>query len=137
MLHDGFPLSHKIGLGVGIPAALFLGLVAGWLLFRRRRRHQRKDAVAHEPPANETGKHKFDKDGFHSGTVIHEAPPNQLLEMGHSHEQNLRKWGGELDNDRAASPQPESVPYEMDASSSVELHIRAVDPGELSARTDT
>ncbi|KAI8941022.1 hypothetical protein NX059_002268 [Plenodomus lindquistii] len=42
---SGFPTAAKIGVGVGIPVALIIGLAAGFLLFRRRK----KNNMAHEP----------------------------------------------------------------------------------------
>jgi hypothetical protein len=141
-MHDGS--SHIIGLSVGIPVAIILGLLAGWLLFRRRK----SDTMAHEVSASATEQHESNQGGYdcskdmheapgpdlHEAAVsyVHEAPPHQVLEMGHSEEQNLTKWGGELDND----PAPGSLRYEMDTGSSVEPHNQALDSGKQLAKTD-
>jgi hypothetical protein len=134
MMHDGFPLSHKLGLGVGVPAALVLGLMTGWLLFRRRRK---RDSLGHEVPASEMQTHESGKDGNpsnHGGINIHEAPratiyeapSNHPVAIGQPHKQNVGKWGGELDNG------PALIRYEMDAASLVARDKQDVDIGEMS-----
>ena len=94
ILNDGFPPEAKIGLGVGIPVAIVLRLLAGWLIFRR----QKRDIVTHELTTSVTEQLKPDRGGYNrsidgheppdiglheaAATHVHEAPLNQLLEIG-------------------------------------------------------
>ncbi|CAG5152514.1 uncharacterized protein ALTATR162_LOCUS2800 [Alternaria atra] len=88
---DGFPLGAKIGLGVGIPVALILGLVAGWLLFRR---HKKRDAVVHELPAVQTEQYKYYNNGSYYGSNMYEAPPKSPVEVGRqTPAQGFNTWG--------------------------------------------
>ncbi|RYN45946.1 hypothetical protein AA0114_g8577 [Alternaria tenuissima] len=123
IINDGFPLGAKLGLGIGIPVAIVLGLLAGWLIFRR----QKRDIAGHQLPTSvngqlepERGRHNRSIDrheapdlGLHeaAATHVHEAPPTQVVEIGQSEEQGLSKRRGEVDNDSTL----ESVRYEMDA----------------------
>ncbi|CAN9402077.1 unnamed protein product [Alternaria alternata] len=125
IINDGFPLGAKLGLGIGIPVAVVLRLLAGWLIFRR----QKRDIAAHQLPTSvngqlepERGRHNRSIDrheapdlGLHeaAATHVHEAPPTQVAEIGQSEEQGLSKRRGEVDNDSTL----ESVWYEMDAGS--------------------
>ena len=109
-LSDGFPLGAKIGLGVGIPVALILGLAAGWLLFRR---HKNADAalpyVAQEVPANQTVQYKSYDSGNCYGANLNEAPLKSPVEMA----QGFNRWGGEPQHKPATPPGAVPVRYEM------------------------
>lgn len=80
---DGFPLGAKIGLGVGIPIALILGLVGGWLLFRH---HKKREAVfpymGHEVSASQTKQHVYYNNGGFCSTNVSEAPAKSPVEIG-------------------------------------------------------
>jgi hypothetical protein len=69
-------------------------------------------------------RHEAPDQGLHeaAATHVHEAPPNQLLEIGQSEEQGLSKRRGEVDNDSTL----ESVRYEMDAGSPIEAYNQTV-----------
>ena len=134
IINNGFPLGAKLGLGIGIPVAIVLGLLAGRLIFRR----QKRDVAAHQLPTSvneqlepERGRHNRSIDrheapgqGLHeaAATHVHEAPPNQLLEIGQSEEQGLSKRRGEVEDDSTL----ESVRYEMDAGSPIEAYNQTV-----------
>ncbi|OAG14217.1 hypothetical protein CC77DRAFT_1083125 [Alternaria alternata] len=134
IINDGFPLGAKLSLGVGIPVAIVLGLLAGWLTFRR----QKRDIAAHKLPTSvneqlepERGRHNRSIDrheapdqGLHEAAVnhVHEVPPNQRLEIGQSEEQGLSKRRGEVDNNSTL----ESVRYEMDAGSPMQAYNQTV-----------
>ncbi|KAF2197952.1 hypothetical protein GQ43DRAFT_474987 [Delitschia confertaspora ATCC 74209] len=46
---NSFPTGAKIGIGVGIPVALILGIAAGFMLFRRRRKAEDKSGEVPAP----------------------------------------------------------------------------------------
>jgi hypothetical protein len=107
---DSFPLGAKIGLGVGIPVALILGLVAGWLLFRR---HKKRDVV-HELPVVQSEQYKYYQDGNYYGSNINEAPPKSPVEMSQTpYVQGHKGWGGEPQGKPEFSTVSAHTRYEM------------------------
>jgi hypothetical protein len=103
-------MGAKIGLGVGIPVALALGLVAGWLLFRRRKK---RDGVAQELPAVETEQYKHYQNGNYYNASMSEAPLKSPVEMGQTpYARGYNGWGGEPQEKLENSPMPPAR-YEM------------------------
>ena len=131
-MHNDFPLSHKIGLGIGIPATLALGILAGWLLFRRHQRKKRR--VSHELPPSETRRHV---DDHRTSRIIHEAPLNHVVEIGRSHGQGFEQLGGELEDKPAITPEALPMRYEMEANTVHELHEQPVKPDEPFIKKET
>jgi hypothetical protein len=134
-----FPVGATIGLGIGIPLALVLGIVAGWLIFRRHRQKRRMSCgvPTDEMPSNDIDKPELDNHGSHSKRYIHEAPPNHLLEIGVSHGQGDKQWGVELEDKSATAPEASPVRYEMEASTIHELHDQTIDPDKYATKTES
>jgi hypothetical protein len=134
-----FPVGAKIGLGIGIPAALVLGIVAGWLIFRRHRQRRRMSCgvPTDELPNNDTEKPELDNHRSHSKKDIHEAPSNHLLEIGLSHAQSDKQWGVELEDKPATVPEASPVRYEMEASTIHELHDQTVVSDKYATKTES
>jgi hypothetical protein len=113
---EGFPTAAKIGIGVGIPVALIAGLIAGWLLFRRRKKNDHAtpsyvpDINQIESPTSQypvADQYKYYNNGSYYGANMNEAPPKSPVEMDQTQRNG---WGGET-----AKPATEAVPvrYEM------------------------
>jgi hypothetical protein len=134
-----FPVGAKIGLGIGIPAALVLGLVAGWLDFRRHRQRRRMscEVPTDELPNNDTDKPELDNHSGHFEKDIHEAPSNHLLEIGFSDAQNNKQWGVELEDKTATVAEASPVRYEMEASTVNELHDQTVGSDKYATKTES
>ncbi|KAL1796096.1 hypothetical protein ACET3X_006320 [Alternaria dauci] len=110
---DSFPLGAKIGLGAGIPVALMLGLVAGWLLFRRQRK---RNAKAHELPALQPEQYKYYNNSFggHYGSNMYEAPPRSPVEVGRqTPAHGFSTWEGQPQEKSVGLATPAMVRYEM------------------------
>ncbi|KAL1793527.1 hypothetical protein ACET3X_008509 [Alternaria dauci] len=77
--HTGsFPKSAKIGVGIGIPVALLLGLIIGFLLFRRYKKEVAPPRTPSSPVAEQY------KDGPYA-PPLNEAPPESLVELDPQH----------------------------------------------------
>ncbi|CAE7026491.1 hypothetical protein P3342_005783 [Pyrenophora teres f. teres] len=104
---DAFPLGAKIGLGVGIPVALILGLAAGWLLFQ----HHKKNGVAPSYPADEIPTTQnvqyksYGNAGYYGGNM-NEVPAKSPVEMAHG----FHTWKAEP---QSKPTTPAIVRYEM------------------------
>lgn len=122
-IHNDFPLSLKIGFGIGIPATLALGIIAGWLLFRRHQRKKRR--VSHALPTSET---RDNADVPRTYGDVYEVPSNHILEVGKDHEQLGGELGGELEDKPAIKPEALPLRYEMEASSVHELDDQSIKP---------
>ncbi|KAI4682903.1 hypothetical protein J4E81_009527 [Alternaria sp. BMP 2799] len=127
-IHNDFPLSLKIGLGIGLPATLTLGIIAGWLLFRRHQREKRR--VSRELPHSETGNHADDPRTYGE---VYEAPSDHILEVGKDHEQ----LGGKLEDKPAIKPEILPLRYEMEANTVHELQDQPVKPDEPVIKKET
>jgi len=127
-IHNDFPSSLKIGLGIGIPATLALGIIAGWLLFRRHQHKKRR--VSHTLPVSETRHHADDPRTYGD---VYEAPSNHILEVGKDHEQ----LGGELEDKPAIVPAALPMRYEMEANTFHELDDQPVKPDEPVIKKET
>lgn len=96
-------------MGVGIPIALILGLGAGFLLFRRRKK---KDIGIVLPPYvtddSPVSEHRYYSNGSYYGSNLNEAPPKSPVEMGHR--------GGDLmpaHQGGRGAPDAATIRYEM------------------------
>ncbi|CAG5176027.1 uncharacterized protein ALTATR162_LOCUS10462 [Alternaria atra] len=96
---NSFPISAKIGVGVGIPVALLLGLVVGFLLFRR---HKKDTARQQTPDTQVAEQYKYG----HYAPPLNEAPPESLVELDPQHAAEVHAH--KTPNDGAASTR-----YEM------------------------
>jgi hypothetical protein len=107
---NGFPISAKIGVGVGIPVALILGLIVGFLLFRR---HKKNVALPQTPGTQVVEQYKYGHDSHHfnnnasySAPPLNEAPPESLVELDPQHRAGV--YVHKTPNDEATSAR-----YEM------------------------
>lgn len=76
---SSFPTSAKIGVGVGIPVALLLGLIVGFLLFRH---HKKKGVDGPKTPSHQVAEqYKYG----HYAPPLNEAPPDSLIELDPQH----------------------------------------------------
>ena len=132
-MHNNFRLGHKIGLGIGIPATLALGIAAGWLLFRRLQRKRKR--VSPKSPVTETVQYEPDRDGDRTCNDVYEAPSNHILEMGQPHGKGFEQLGGELEDKPTIVPELLPLRYEMEASTVHELHDQPVKAHEPVVKT--
>ncbi|KAI4908675.1 hypothetical protein J4E90_008407 [Alternaria incomplexa] len=133
-MHNDFQLSHKIGLGIAIPATLALGIAAGWLLFRRLQRKRRR--VSHQLPATETAQYEPDRDGDRTYNDVHEAPSNHVLEIGQPRGKGFEALGGELEDKPAVVSEVLPLRYEMEANTVHELHDQPAKADEPVVKTE-
>ncbi|XP_014556949.1 hypothetical protein COCVIDRAFT_37464 [Bipolaris victoriae FI3] len=99
---DSFPLAVKIGLGTGIPVALALRLVIGWLLFRHRKRRDTAPPYGlHEIPAGQNMQYKhYNNEGYY-------------VEIGQLYPQDFDGRVVTSPNKPAATPHHAPVRFEM------------------------
>ncbi|KAI4706488.1 hypothetical protein J4E89_008906 [Alternaria sp. Ai002NY15] len=132
-MHNDLQTSHKIGLGIAIPATLALGIAAGWLLFRRLQKKRRR--ISHEILATETAQYEPDRDGDRTYDGVYEAPSNTILEMGQPRGEGFEQLGGELEDKPAIVPEVLGLRYEMEANTVHELHDQPVKAEESVVKT--
>jgi hypothetical protein len=76
---NNFPTSAKIGVGVGIPIAVLLGLIVGFFIFRRYKK--KETAPPQTPSASVAEKYRYG----HYAPPMNEAPPESLVELDPRH----------------------------------------------------
>jgi hypothetical protein len=78
---NGFPLSAKIGIGIGIPAVLAIGLVLGLLLFRRRKKDATSSVAPLDSNPSDESQDTYQTKGYYYGSDLNEAPCKSPVEM--------------------------------------------------------